>query len=124
PANLLSVHSGGQLQILNLPRAIPTAPARIDTLSLHERSSDLDKRHDHVIRDVRRMLTELQQHAPDLGHQFSEQRDGRGYTSQFLDRKSTRLNSSHVKISYAVICLKKKTSKYSVATAWCVESSN
>src|SRR5690606_20294727 len=27
-----------------------------------------------------------------------------------LDRKSTRLNSSHVKISYAVFCLKKKTS--------------
>src|SRR5690606_39822879 len=26
------------------------------------------------------------------------------------DRKSTRLNSSHVKISYAVFCLKKKTS--------------
>src|SRR5207302_5564370 len=24
------------------------------------------------------------------------------------DRKSTRLNSSHVKISYAVVCLKKK----------------
>src|SRR5690606_40612106 len=30
--------------------------------------------------------------------------DGRLYT----DRKSTRLNSSHVKISYAVFCLKKK----------------
>src|SRR5690606_42098609 len=28
--------------------------------------------------------------------------------SQVLDRKSTRLNSSHVKISYAVFCLKKK----------------
>src|SRR5690606_41643376 len=27
-----------------------------------------------------------------------------------LDRKSTRLNSSHVKISYAVFCLKKKNS--------------
>src|SRR5690606_41645941 len=27
---------------------------------------------------------------------------------QQLDRKSTRLNSSHVKISYAVFCLKKK----------------
>src|SRR5690606_39286139 len=27
---------------------------------------------------------------------------------QALDRKSTRLNSSHVKISYAVFCLKKK----------------
>src|SRR5690606_41897881 len=27
--------------------------------------------------------------------------------SEFEDRKSTRLNSSHVKISYAVFCLKK-----------------
>src|SRR5207249_10213738 len=27
------------------------------------------------------------------------------------DRKSTRLNSSHVSISYAVFCLKKKTQK-------------
>src|SRR3989442_11865982 len=27
-----------------------------------------------------------------------------------VDRKSTRLNSSHVRISYAVFCLKKKTS--------------
>src|SRR5690606_17866721 len=27
------------------------------------------------------------------------------------DRKSTRLNSSHVKISYAVFCLKKKNKK-------------
>src|SRR5690606_41381783 len=29
-------------------------------------------------------------------------------TFDLLDRKSTRLNSSHVKISYAVFCLKKK----------------
>src|SRR5690606_41891873 len=28
------------------------------------------------------------------------------------DRKSTRLNSSHVKISYAVLCLKKKKNQY------------
>src|SRR5690554_7676519 len=28
--------------------------------------------------------------------------------SQYGDRKSTRLNSSHVRISYAVFCLKKK----------------
>src|SRR3989442_4736517 len=27
---------------------------------------------------------------------------------QHLDRKSTRLNSSHVRISYAVFCLKKR----------------
>src|SRR5690606_40256932 len=30
---------------------------------------------------------------------------------QSRDRKSTRLNSSHVKISYAVFCLKKKKRK-------------
>src|SRR3989442_6185189 len=29
-------------------------------------------------------------------------------SSQAIDRKSTRLNSSHVRISYAVFCLKKK----------------
>src|SRR5207249_7445349 len=29
--------------------------------------------------------------------------------AQLPDRKSTRLNSSHVSISYAVFCLKKKT---------------
>src|SRR3989442_10991526 len=30
-------------------------------------------------------------------------------SGQARDRKSTRLNSSHVRISYAVFCLKKKT---------------
>src|SRR5690554_7427612 len=37
--------------------------------------------------------------------------DIRRYWSASLnkDRKSTRLNSSHVRISYAVFCLKKKT---------------
>src|SRR3989442_2409056 len=29
----------------------------------------------------------------------------------FRDRKSTRLNSSHVRISYAVFCLKKKNKR-------------
>src|SRR5438067_8443161 len=33
---------------------------------------------------------------------------GTGSGRPFLDRKSTRLNSSHVSISYAVFCLKKK----------------
>src|SRR5438067_9035430 len=33
-----------------------------------------------------------------------------------LDRKSTRLNSSHVSISYAVFCLKKKKKKTSIST--------
>src|SRR5690554_7687989 len=38
-------------------------------------------------------------------------RSGRSQTSfrsSLRDRKSTRLNSSHVRISYAVFCLKKK----------------
>src|SRR6266700_222411 len=34
--------------------------------------------------------------------------DEPGPTDELQDRKSTRLNSSHVKISYAVFCLKKK----------------
>src|SRR5690554_7416417 len=33
---------------------------------------------------------------------------------RLADRKSTRLNSSHVRISYAVFCLKKKKAKTDV----------
>src|SRR5256885_5675766 len=32
-----------------------------------------------------------------------------------LDRKSTRLNSSHLVISYAVFCLKKKKQRYTLS---------
>src|SRR5438067_3472316 len=39
-----------------------------------------------------------------FGHHVPRVPRGRG-----ADRKSTRLNSSHVSISYAVFCLKKKT---------------
>src|SRR2546426_4804926 len=34
-----------------------------------------------------------------------------GGTTGMIDRKSTRLNSSHLVISYAVFCLKKKKKK-------------
>src|SRR5476651_2858814 len=34
----------------------------------------------------------------------------------FRDRKSTRLNSSHANISYAVFCLKKKKQKHKHST--------
>src|SRR3712207_7918512 len=34
------------------------------------------------------------------------------------DRKSTRLNSSHANISYAVFCLKKKKSSFTPITFW------
>src|SRR5207249_11749698 len=36
---------------------------------------------------------------------------GEALSSSYEDRKSTRLNSSHVSISYAVFCLKKKNKK-------------
>src|SRR5699024_11763703 len=38
-------------------------------------------------------------------------RELNNYRKTILDRKSTRLNSSHVSISYAVFCLKKKKTK-------------
>src|SRR3712207_9578921 len=37
-----------------------------------------------------------------------------GHSVSYADRKSTRLNSSHANISYAVFCLKKK--KNNIAT--------
>src|SRR5690606_39627778 len=46
--------------------------------------------------------------ALDLAGALEDREDG--------DRKSTRLNSSHVKISYAVFCLKKKNYRYIVNT--------
>src|SRR5437588_1094470 len=42
----------------------------------------------------------------------SEGRCLRQATEAGRDRKSTRLNSSHTVISYAVFCLKKKTDKH------------
>src|SRR5438477_2055054 len=42
------------------------------------------------------------------GRRVSEPEDS---TPRHLDRKSTRLNSSHMSISYAVFCLKKKKKK-------------
>src|SRR5690349_22958760 len=37
-------------------------------------------------------------------------------TARQVDRKSTRLNSSHVEISYAVFCLKKKKNRRPCST--------
>src|ERR1039457_768344 len=48
--------------------------------------------------------------------------DGNGARGRNLDRKSTRLNSSHLVISYAVFCLKKKT--YKMASLACVVTSS
>src|SRR5437868_12740436 len=66
------------------------AASEIYTLSLHDRSSD---------------LVELECAVFLLWYSRIGRRSG------LRDRKSTRLNSSHVSISYAVFCLKKKTSR-------------
>src|SRR5690606_41701775 len=69
-----------------------------------EARDHLDELVDHV--DVR-ALEEA------LAHRRVDGVPGRGLRTlaeaAVADRKSTRLNSSHVKISYAVFCLKKKT---------------
>src|SRR3982750_4995241 len=66
-----------------------TATTEIYTLSLHD------------------ALPISPRHAPGAGREA-----GRGSSVPPRDRKSTRLNSSHDQISYAVFCLKKKK-KYS-----------
>src|SRR5439155_17520395 len=46
---------------------------------------------------------------------YSDYRDAHGVKLPCAsDRKSTRLNSSHVAISYAVFCLKKKNSPFQI----------
>src|SRR2546430_3602887 len=49
----------------------------------------------------------------DVGGAFEGYSDSSGVGAQgmYRDRKSTRLNSSHSQISYAVFCLKKKHSR-------------
>src|SRR6266567_8127724 len=69
-----------------------TATTEIYTLSLHDALPICE-----VLRSLR---------GPSRGTDTVE---GRGRRAQDLpDRKSTRLNSSHSQISYAVFCLKKK----------------
>src|SRR5690606_39513226 len=82
------------------------------------RRLDVRKRgvvHGAVLEDVaERALTPVFIRA-DLSHRPAQPHPrvvgdaGRVRRGARIDRKSTRLNSSHVKISYAVFCLKKKT---------------
>src|SRR5258705_3246279 len=54
-------------------------------------------------------------HRAEGGHQQPAHRSDEGQSG---DRKSTRLNSSHLGISYAVFCLKKKKKKKKAYTAF------
>src|SRR5690606_41969784 len=91
--------------------------AEIYTLSLHDALPIC--RWQHAI--VRDRHETHRQHA-DLAatHQLGAAAGGlqprEGCAGFLEDRKSTRLNSSHVKISYAVFCLKKKKRKRSISS--------
>src|SRR3712207_9363429 len=82
-----------------------TATTEIYTLSLHDalpiceeaRSEALEHLMEHLILRKQQQMDFLW-HAADLDEPLDP-----------VDRKSTRLNSSHANISYAVFCLKKKT---------------
>src|SRR5690625_6615089 len=54
-------------------------------------------------------FTEIADDLPNIRHYIScETKEAFELNDPVIDRKSTRLNSSHVAISYAVFCLKKK----------------
>src|SRR5438552_15013682 len=78
-----------------------TAPTEIYTLSLHDALPILQEPLSIAAHDAA-VLAELIQ-----ADAFDEERPPLGEVA-LEDRKSTRLNSSHQIISYAVFCLKKK----------------
>src|SRR5437879_10696180 len=89
----------------------PATP-QIPTLSLHDALPiSNDERHDGRL-DRYAALT-LQRQGVGLGAALIDASDlvddAGGVEEPLGDRKSTRLNSSHRCISYAVFCLKKKT---------------
>src|SRR5690606_39418324 len=59
-------------------------------------------RQQHLPAEVHDLVIPEPRHGPAHPHEHEDEEQ---------DRKSTRLNSSHVKISYAVFCLKKKKNK-------------
>src|SRR5688500_19059548 len=78
------------------------------------RSSDLDQ-HD-ALRAVRLGLQDVEQF-PRAAVDDARQRNALHDAFEPRDRKSTRLNSSHLVSSYAVFCLKKKTSAHEARLA-------
>src|SRR5207248_8788881 len=67
--------------------------------------------HDAAVADQERIDTVVNPGDPTTGRRLQEGHLVIDYLGAILDRKSTRLNSSHRTISYAVFCLKKKKKK-------------
>src|SRR3712207_7543319 len=84
-----------------------TATTEIYTLSLHDALPICQQRRQHRhLRHLREHRRRLPPVVPVAHH--SPRQDRAHARPHPLDRKSTRLNSSHANISYAVFCLKKK----------------
>src|SRR2546426_10013250 len=75
-------------------------------LAPHQRQRDTETLLDHLAVALR--FAALPRQAPHLRLHLADQVFEPGEIRRRLDRKSTRLNSSHLVISYAVFCLKKK----------------
>src|SRR2546422_9743426 len=89
-----------------------TATTEIYTLSLHDALPILFLDHPDLGLEERLLGPGDDHDSGVLGHPLAEdQRLHRVVLLLQLDRKSTRLNSSHGYISYAVFCLKKKKKK-------------
>src|SRR3989442_3424867 len=87
-----------------------TATTEIYTLSLHDALPIFAE----VVRRFLRTPSFLVRYFDDLGAAHAPKVFARAIERDDLgDRKSTRLNSSHVRISYAVFCLKKKKLSFS-----------
>src|SRR5690606_41847512 len=97
-----------------------TAATHIDTLSLHD-ALPIYGKHYVVYQGVDDLLEKLEYYLAHLdraqkiatrGHRYVLAHHTYAHRAkvllQIIDRKSTRLNSSHVKSSSAVFCLKKK----------------
>src|SRR3712207_8263007 len=93
-----------------------TATTEIYTLSLHDALPISDALHLEEQLHAVRGVPDRARRAPHRARHDRGARAGRrtGARTDELDRKSTRLNSSHANISYAVFCLKKKKIKQSI----------
>src|SRR2546430_5323350 len=122
----------------SLPRALPYAP-RVsrrhgvgasalpppDLEQLDGRPvAELPYQHAHAERGEEQRAVEPppQQHPylrrPEIAGEPLHERNLEPPTARRQDRKSTRLNSSHSQISYAVFCLKKKKQKTQLVCAY------
>src|SRR3712207_7994784 len=79
------------------------------TLFRSGRGSETPRNHPKQLDRVEMRLDALRRrHRDGLARRHDRARSGRDVGGESRDRKSTRLNSSHANISYAVFCLKKK----------------